>query len=82
MTWRTQARLRPKQLAELASCSVRTIRRRIQTGELASYTEGRCRYIPIEAARRFLGEETEPPRIGVATDEARAFVAKLRREAV
>ncbi len=77
--WRSKARLRPVELAALASCSVRTIRRRIETGELASYTDGRCRFIPIEAARRFLGESIDTPRIGPATDEARAFVAKMRR---
>ncbi len=83
MHWREKARLRPRELAEVASVSVATIRRKIASGELESFTRDGMRFIPIGAALGFLGE-AEPERSGSpsmrARQAARDFLAQIHRE--
>ncbi len=79
--WREKARLRPRELAEVASVSLRTIWRKIQSGEIESFMEGHSRFIPIRAALKFAGEEENPTdsaEIAHPSDAARAFVARIR----
>jgi excisionase family DNA binding protein len=76
--WRTKARLRPRELAEVASVSLRTVWRKIHSGEIESYTSGGCRFIPIRAALEFAGEDDLAPEPGSVSARARATVAELR----
>ena len=79
--WREKARLRPCELAEVASVSLRTIWRKIEAGKIESFTEGRARFIPIRAALEFVGETgipTDSAEIAHPSDAARAFVARIR----
>jgi excisionase family DNA binding protein len=80
--WRERARLRPRELAELAGVSVRTIFRAIERRELGAIRVGRCTFIPIAAALDYVGElapAAAPPGRSVrVSEEARRFVAKLR----
>ena len=82
--WREKALLRPRELAEVSGRSVRTIRRKLETGEIESRLEDGCRLIPIEAALRFVGEEQPETAFGKPTPrirrEVRDFVAKVRAE--
>lgn len=55
--WRDKTRLRPRELAEVASISLRTVREKIRSGEIESYLEHGCRFVPIAAARRFARDE-------------------------
>ena len=84
MSWREKARLRPRELAELASVSLATVKRKIASGEIESYVQDGCRFIPIHAALRLVREDPETPSHGHSvkvSDRARAFVARMRREA-
>ena len=84
VSWRDKARLRPRELAEVASVSLATVKRKITSGEIESYIQDGCRFIPIAAALRFAGEESETPSHGHSVKvgaRARAFVARIRREA-
>jgi len=80
--WRERARLRPAELAEVAGVSLRTVTRAIESGALASYREGRCRFVPITAALDYVGEHA--PDLPAAapsrpvSELARRFVARLR----
>jgi hypothetical protein len=79
--WREKARLRPRDLAEVASVSLRTIWRKIKAGEIESFSEGRARFIPIRAALEFVGEAgnpTDSAEIAHSSDAARAFVTRIR----
>lgn len=85
MHWREKARLRPRELAEIASVSLSTVKRKLRSGELESYVDGGCRFIPIRAALAFVRED--PPaqlapvaRRGEPSPEVRALVARIRRE--
>ena len=85
MNWREKAQLRPRELAEVSSLSLRMIRRKIERGEIESRLIDGCRLIPIREALRFVGEDSEVapsgPVVAVGT-EARAFVSRIRRESV
>ena len=84
MDWRQKARLRPSELAEVGSVSLARVRRKIASGEIESYVQDGCRFVPIAAALRFVGEESETPSHGHSVKvgaRARAFVARIRREA-
>jgi hypothetical protein len=79
--WREKARLRPRELAEVASVSLRTVWRKIKSGEIESFTEGNARFIPIQTAKEFVGEAgipTDSAEIAHPSDAARAFVARIR----
>ena len=60
MSWREKALLRPRELADVASLSLRTIRRRIKTGEIESRLVDGCRVIPVREVLRFVGELRSP----------------------
>ena len=75
--WRQKARLRPAELAEVASVSLRTIWRKLESGEIESFTQGRSRFIPIKAALAFVGDgDTPRPQASV---RARSVVDRLRQ---
>ncbi len=76
--WRTKARLRPRELAEVASVSLRTVWRKIHSEEIESYRVGGCRFIPIKAALAFAGEDDLTGESGPISARARAVVAELR----
>ncbi len=76
--WRTKARLRPQELAEVASVSLRTVWRKIYSGEIESYKAGGCRFISINAALAFTGEDDPTPESDSISARARAVVAQLR----
>jgi excisionase family DNA binding protein len=76
--WRTKARLRPRELAEVTSVSLRTIWRKIHSGEIESYRVGGCRFVPIKAALAFAGEDDQNSRSGSVSARARALVAEFR----
>lgn len=85
MHWREKARMRPRELAEIASISLSTVKRKLRSGELESYVDGGCRFIPIRAALAFVREdppaEVATPRLrSEPSPEARALVARIRRE--
>jgi len=80
--WRERARLRPRELAEQAGVSLRTITRAIESGALASHREGRCRFVAIADALAYVGE-LAPGALTVASarpvsEAARRFVARIR----
>lgn len=80
IAWRDRARLRPRELAEIAGVSVRTIHRAIARREIESYREGAFRFVPVGAALAWLGEQ-EPGGTGAAprvSPEARAFLERMR----
>ncbi len=84
VTWREKARLRPRELAEVASVSLAMMKRKIASGEIESYVQDGCRFIPIAAALRFVGEKAETSSHGHSVKvsaRARAFVARIQREA-
>ena len=84
VSWREKARLRPRELAEVASVSLATVKRKITSGEIESYVQDGCRFIPISAALRFVGEAPETASHGHSVKvgaSARAFVERMRREA-
>jgi excisionase family DNA binding protein len=76
--WRTKARLRPRELAEVTSVSLRTVWRKINSGEIESYRVGGCRFIPAKAALAFVGEDDRTPKSNCVSPRARAMVAELR----
>ena len=79
MEWRDKARLRPRELAEVASVSIATVRRKLASGEIGSYVEDGCRFVPIEAALAFVRED--PAALPAALDRrALAMVERIRRE--
>ena len=84
VSWRDKARLRPRELAEVASVSLATVKRKIASGEIESYMQDGCRFIPISAVLAFVGEPCETPsqtRTRPISPSALAFVARFRREA-
>ena len=84
VSWRDKARLRPRELAEVASVSLATVRRKIASGEIGSYVQDGCRFIPIAAALRFVGEDSGTLSHGHSVKvsaRARSFVARIRHEA-
>ena len=82
MNWRDKARVRPRELAQIASVSLRTVREKIRSGEIESYLENGCRFIPIAAARRFVREENEPDagRTPGATPDIRRLADQILAE--
>jgi excisionase family DNA binding protein len=78
--WRAKARLRPRELAEVASVSLRTVWRKIHSGEIESYRVGRCRFIPIKAALAFAGENDQALESNPVSARARAVVTGLRSD--
>ena len=85
VNWREKAQLRPRELADVASVSLRTIRRKIERGEIESRLVDGCRVIPIREALRFVGEDSEPAPSGpvlAVGPEAREFASRIRRESV
>ena len=76
--WRTKARLRPRELAEVASVSLSTVWRKIRSEEIESYSVGGCRFIPINAALAFVGEDDPTRESDSISARARAVVAQLR----
>jgi hypothetical protein len=76
--WRTKARLRPRELAEVASVSLRTVWRKIHSGEIESFKAGGCRFISINAALAFIGEDDPTPESDSISARARTVVAQLR----
>ncbi len=84
VSWREKARLRPRELAEVASVSLATVKRKLASGEIESYVQDACRFIPISAALQFVGEDPETPSHGHSVKisaSAREFAARIRREA-
>ena len=85
MPWRQRALLRPSELAEVSGRSLRTIRRKIDSGEIESRLEDGRRLIPIRVALAFVGEDDEnAPEVcasGPVSRRASSFVARIRREA-
>ena len=57
MNWRNKALLRPRELADISSQSVRTIRRKIRSGAIASSLQGGARVITIAECLRYVGED-------------------------
>jgi excisionase family DNA binding protein len=78
--WRTKARLRPQELAEVAAVSLRTVWRKIHSGEIESYRVGGCRFIPIKAALAFAGEDDQTLESNPVSARARAVVTGLRSD--
>lgn len=76
--WRTKARLRPRELAEVASVSLRTVWRKIHSEEIESYSVGGCRFIPIRAALAFAGEDDLDRESRPTSARAWATVAELK----
>jgi hypothetical protein len=54
--WRLKAELRPSEVAWVSSRSLRTIRRKIASGELPSRFVDGCRLVPIRAVLELVGE--------------------------
>jgi hypothetical protein len=90
--WREKALLRPSELAAVSGRSVKTIRRKIASGDIESRLEDGCRLIPIRAALAFVGEQPHPNPEGVNRGDqppptpamqrnVRQFVARIRRKA-
>jgi len=76
--WRTKARLRPRELAEVASVSLSTVWRKIRSEEIESYSVGGCRFIPIRAALAFAGEDDLDRESRPTSASAWATVAELK----
>jgi len=62
----------------VASVSLRTVWRKIHSGEIESYRAGGCRFIPIKSALAFTGENDQTTESNSVSARARAMVAKLR----
>ena len=62
----------------MASVSLRTVWRKIHSGEIKSYRAGGCRFIPINAALAFVGEDDQTPESDSVSARARAVVAELK----
>jgi excisionase family DNA binding protein len=80
--WRDKPRLRVRELAEVSGLSVRSIRRKIASGELESYLDGGMRFVPIAAVLELVHEQpTSAPPSSRISREAWAMVREIRREA-
>lgn len=58
--WRSMPRLRVAEVALVAGLSVRTVRRKIDRGELSVERQGGLVFVPILEVLRLVGEPTGP----------------------
>ena len=83
--WRSYAELRPTLVARVSGRSLRTIRRKIKSGELPSRFADGCRLVPIRSVLELVGEDrpndvvTGEESEATARQKAADIIADMRR---
>ena len=85
MHWRDKAQLRPREVAEVLSLSIRTIQRWIESGSIPSRVVGGCRVIRTSDVLRLVGENEGELGMGTPFDlevaaKAREILMDLERD--